>query len=66
MCPVQWVVASTCQQCGTAREEQRQVDKYRELYQMLMMQGSKEMSDMSFDYLSAWCAGEMSSVFATT
>jgi len=42
------------------------MDKYKELYELLKMQGSDEMSDINYDYLSTWCAGRMSSVYGVT
>ena len=65
---LKWSMPDLCNECGTAteQEDKQQMDRYKELHQLLMMQDSDEMSDTSFDYLSAWCASEMSSVFGTT
>ena len=65
---LKWRLPGPCSECGMEKEvdDKQQMDRYKELYQLLFMQGSAEMSDNSFDYMSAWCAGEMSSVFGTT
>ena len=65
---LQWSMPGPCSECGTGRgkEDKQQMDRYKQLYQLANMKGGPEMSDISFDYLSAWCAGEMSSVFGTT
>ena len=63
-----WTIPSTCEKCGTTggMEDKEQMDKYKELYELLKMQGSDEMSDINYDYLSTWCAGRMSSVYGVT
>jgi len=63
-----WRMPSTCERCRHIgkEEDKKQMDRYKELYDLLMMQGSDEMPDISYDYLSSWCAGEMSSVYGVT
>ena len=65
---LQWSMPGPCSECGAGRgkEDKQQMDRYKQLYHLANMKGGPEMSDISFDYLSAWCAGEMSSVFGTT
>ena len=41
----------------------RVLDKYREHYLLLTEKGGIEMSEMSYDYLTAWCAKEMDGIF---
>ena len=40
-----------------------QLEKYRKHYLLLTQKGCLDMSEMSYDYLSAWCAKEMDTVF---
>ena len=40
-----------------------QLEKYKKHYELLTQKGGIQMSDMSYDYLSAWCAKEMDTVF---
>ena len=65
---LQWSMPDTCSKCNAVNEvdDKQQFDRYKELYQLLMEKGGTEMSDMSLDYLRAWCAGEMNGVFGTT
>ena len=40
-----------------------QLEKYKKHYLLLTQKGGLNMSEMSYDYLSAWCAKEMDTVF---
>ena len=40
-----------------------QLEKYKKHYLLLTQKGGLDMSEMSYDYLSAWCAKEMDTVF---
>ena len=40
-----------------------QLEKYKKHYLLLTQNGGLNMSEMSYDYLSAWCAKEMDTVF---
>jgi len=61
----EWSMPLNCSSCkkSTAIDDKKQLDKYRDHYLLLTEKGGIEMSDMSFDYLSAWCAKEMDGVF---
>ena len=60
-----WSMPDNCSVCkkSSARDDKVQLDRYREHYLLLTEKGGMEMSDMSYDYLSAWCAKEMDGVF---
>ena len=64
---VEWSMPPNCNTCkrSGAKDDKKQVDKYREHYLLLTEKGEMEMSDMSYDYLSAWCAKEMDGVFGS-
>ena len=73
-CPAQrpvdtlkWSMPGPCRECRAVNEEEdkQQLDRYKGLYQLLTEKG-EEMTEISLDYLSAWCAGEMNGVFGTT
>ena len=65
---LQWSMPDPCSECSAGRgmEDKQQMDRYKVLYQLLTDKGGTEMSDISLDYLRAWCAGEMNGVFGTT
>ena len=62
---LEWSMPPNCRACkkSSAKEDKKQLDRYREHYLLLTQKGGMEMSDMSYDYLSAWCAKEMDGVF---
>ena len=60
-----WDLPPPCRKCkrSSVVEDQIQLAKYKKHYQLLTEKGGTIMSDMSYDYLSAWCAKEMDKVF---
>jgi len=64
---VEWSMPPNCSTCkrSSAKEDKKQLDKYRDHFLLLTEKGGMEMSDMSYDYLTAWCAKEMDGVFGS-
>ena len=46
------------------KEDQEQLDKYKEFFSLLTEMESTEIDDKVYNYLSAWCASMMQGVFA--
>ena len=63
---LQWCLPKPCPACNYSnKEEDRQmVDKYKELFSFLTELESTEIDDSVYDYLYAWCASIMNTVFA--
>jgi len=61
----EWDLPPPCKSCkrSSVVEDQMQLEKYKKHYELLTQKGGIQMSDMSYDYLSAWCAKEMDTVF---
>jgi len=61
----EWDLPPPCKHCkrSSVVEDQMQLEKYKKHYHLLTQKGGIKMSDMSYDYLSAWCAKEMDQVF---
>ena len=64
---VDWSMPPNCKNCkmSGAKDDKKQLDKYRDHFFLLTEKGGMEMSDMSYDYLTAWCAKEMDGVFGS-
>jgi hypothetical protein len=62
---LQWIMPDNCSQCKASTEVQdrQQMERYKELYQLITTKGGTDMSNANFDYLSVWCAGQMNGVF---
>ena len=60
-----WDLPAPCSSCkrSSVLEDQVQLAKYKKHFQLLTERGGTEMSEISFDYLTAWCAKEMDKVF---
>ena len=63
---LQWDLPHPCTACNYSnKEEDRQmVDKYRELFSFLTELETTEIEDSVYDYLYAWSASIMNTVFA--
>ena len=62
---LEWSMPNPCSLCkrSSAMGDKAQLDKYRKHYLLLTEKGGIKMSEMSYDYLTAWCAKEMDGVF---
>ena len=63
-----WNTPSPCTECKCSSElkDKKQMNKYKEVYQLLTKKGGTEMPNENFDYISVWCLGEMNGVFGST
>ena len=63
-----WIIPDKCGQCQTSSDlqDKKQVDKYKELYDLLTKKGGTDMPDASFDYMCVWGLAEMHGVFGST
>ena len=61
-----WSLPDPCTACNyiSMKEDQEQLDKYKEFFSLLTEMESTEVDDKVYNYLSSWCASMMQGVFA--
>ena len=65
---VEWKLYGPCTNCcyRRAKEDKKQVVRYKEMYQLIMESepGGEDVSKMDYDDFCEWCVGEMEKVFS--
>ena len=64
---LQWKLPVPCCQCkdSTELKDKQQMERYKEMYQIITTKGGTDVAEGNFDYLSVWCAGQMNGVFGS-